>query len=438
MLILIACALAGAATAPATASAERPNFLHIMTDDQTIDSIRFMPETRRLLKRAGTTFSNYHATQPLCCPSRASFLTGEYPHNHGVLANLPPYGYGGMDFSNTLYTAMHDAGYRTGWIGKVLNAVGKQGLAPEPGFDEWLVPQAASQLDMYDFTVSDNGVLREIGDRYQTYFYGARARKFFAEPSQRPFLLTLSIFNPHWTICPGTESQRCPPIPAAEDLGRFGKLRFPFPEGITVTPSERVAANRWWRREAASMRSADRVIGTVLRDLRDSGELDNTYVIFQSDNGLDHGEHGVPFDKNVPWDRTVRVPLLIRGPGFDAGAERSDLTANVDVPATILDAAGVAPPLPPDGYSLLGPHRREALLLERLVGLQRSYRRPWRQIKTAAGWSYWRYPESGKRRLFNLNRDPAQAHNLIQRKPRRARRLQARLTAMIDCADPCP
>ncbi len=164
-------------------------------------------------------------------------------------------------------------------------------------------------------------------------------------------------------------------------------------------------------------------------------------MIFQSDNGMLHGEHGI-FDKNVPWDRSVRVPLVIRGPGFAPGATRRDLTANVDVPATILDAAGVAPPLPPDGYSLLGDHRRRILLLERQLGSSRPstgpVRHAWLQLKTATGWAFWRDETNGHRHLYDRGDDPRETHNLVRRHPEVARRLEARMDAVADCADPCP
>jgi arylsulfatase A-like enzyme len=164
-------------------------------------------------------------------------------------------------------------------------------------------------------------------------------------------------------------------------------------------------------------------------------------VIFQSDNGTLHGEHGV-FDKNVPWDRSVRVPLVIRGPGFPRGARRSDLTANVDVPATILDAAGVPPPLPADGHSLLGPHRRKLLLLERLTASRRQTddpaRHPWLQLKTATGWAYWRDTVTGREHLYDRDRDPHETRNLARRRPRVAARLGRRLDRVAGCAAPCP
>ena len=133
---------------------ERPNFVHILTDDQTVDSLASMPFTQIVLGVEGTTFTNHHAVQPLCCPSRASFLTGQYPHNHGVLNNLPPFGYDRLNFKRTIYTALDRAGYRTGWIGKVLNDPDSRGLDPEPGFDEWLVPLGVSELNMRDYRLS--------------------------------------------------------------------------------------------------------------------------------------------------------------------------------------------------------------------------------------------------------------------------------------------
>ncbi|MEO7197872.1 MAG: sulfatase-like hydrolase/transferase, partial [Solirubrobacterales bacterium] len=174
---LIALLVAVALALPAVGQAgERPNFLHILTDDQTIDSLEYMAQTERLLGGRGTDFTNYHATQPLCCPSRASFLTGQYPHNHGVLDNLPPYGYGAMDFSRTIYTALHESGYRTGWVGKVLNGVDNEGLVPAPGFDDWLVPLGNTEHDMFNYTLSDNGTARRLTGTYQNDVYADRAR----------------------------------------------------------------------------------------------------------------------------------------------------------------------------------------------------------------------------------------------------------------------
>lgn len=431
----------GPDAAPAAAP-DPPSFLQILTDDQTVDSLATMPRTRRLLVRRGTRFSDHNATQPLCCPSRASFLNGRYPHNHGVLNNQLPYGYAAMDFSRTIYTALDGAGYRTGWIGKVLNAERGAGLAPEPGFDEWLVPLHAEEgSDMFDYALSDNGVIREYDDAWQNAVYADRARDFIAAAGNAPFMLTVAVHSPHWSPCPGNVRRRCPPQAAPRDRGAFAGVRYPFGPDFEGGRPARRSANRYWRHELEALRSVDRIVASLVAELRRRGRLESTYVIFQSDNGTLHGERGI-FDKNVPWDRSVRVPLVIRGPGFPRGARRNDLTANVDVPATILDAAGVAPPVPPDGHSLLGPHRREVLLLERLVGSPRPStgpaRHPWLQLKTATGWAYWRDTVTGREHLYDRDRDPYQTRNLARRRPQVAARLSRRLDRIDGCAAPCP
>ncbi len=439
----LAAGLLGGGPAPATSSApERPSFLHILTDDQTIDSLASMAKTRKLLVRRGTRFTDYNVVQPLCCPARASFLTGQYPHNHGVLNNQLPFGYAAMDFSRTIYTALDDDGYRTGWIGKVLNAEGDSGIAPERGFDEWLVPLHAEEgSDMFDYALSDDGTIREWTGAFQNRVYAGRALDFIATAGDAPFLLTLAVHSPHWSPCPEDIQRRCPPQPAPADLGRFDDARYPFGPDFEGGRDARREANEYWRRELESLQSVDRIVGSLIGELRRTGRLDDTYVIFQSDNGMLHGEHGM-FDKNVPWDRSVRVPLVIRGPGFDAGSRRRDLTANVDVPATILDAAGVPSPLPADGHSLLSEHRRKVLLLERLIGSGRPLaglaRHPWLQLKTATGWAYWRDSVNGREYLYDRDSDPRETRNLARREPAVAARLSSRLARVESCAAPCP
>lgn len=426
--------------AAAAARGERPNFVQILTDDQSIDSMKQMPRLRRLLRRHGTTFSQYHDVQPLCCPSRATFLSGQYPHNHHVLSNKPPSGgFGAMDFHDTVYTALDRAGYRTGWIGKVLNVPPgtNLGVEPEPGFDDWFAELTQPKDKMRTYRLSDNGSILDVRKgRFQNDLFAARTHRFLARDG-KPFMLTLSVFTPHWTPCQGDRKRReCPPAPAARDRDRFPGAQ--FPGGPNYMPGDEAAfVDRYWRRELQSLQSVDRIVAAVVRQLERRGELDNTYVIFQTDNGFLHGEHAL-FGKNYPWDRSVRVPLVIRGPGFGAGVNRADLTANVDVPATILDAAGVREPRVYDGYSLLGDHERRSLLLERIEGSSKPGRGPWRQIKTRSGYTYWQYGNGGHQRLYDLNHDPYQMKNLVRKKPGLVRRLQGEVERVKDCAGDCP
>jgi arylsulfatase A-like enzyme len=195
--------------------------------------------------------------------------------------------------------------------------------------------------------------------------------------------------------------------------------------------------DRYLSRELESLQSVDRMVAGVVKQLRQQGELDNTYVIFQTDNGYLHGEHAL-FGKNYPWDRSVRVPLVIRGPGFPANANRADLTANVDVPATILDAAGVKEPRVYDGYSLLSDHERKSLLMERLEGTDKPGKGAWHEIKTARGYTYWEYGDGGHKRLYDLRHDPYQLKNLVRKKPELVKRFQQQIGKVEDCAGDCP
>ena len=253
--------------APAGA-AERPNFVQILTDDQTVDSVPYMPFTRILLGLDGTTFTNYHAVQPLCCPSRATFLTGQYPHNHGVLNNLPPFGYDRLNFKRTIYTALHKHGYRTGWVGKVLNDPEAHGIRPEPGFDEWVVPLGQSELDMRNFTLSDNGTITEYADTFQNDLLAARAREFLTSPNRAPFILTISLSTPHWNRCPGGQDGRhCPPEPSPGDLGTHSRIPFPLGDDPSLDPLERAEADEYWARDLEGCTVVDgaREVGVVTR-----------------------------------------------------------------------------------------------------------------------------------------------------------------------------
>ena len=134
----------------------------------------------------------------------------------------------------------------------------------------------------------------------------------------------------------------------------------------------------------------------------------------------------------------MRLPSGVPA-GSRRGAVVERLVANVDLPATILAAAGVEPPRPLDGYSLLGKHRRRFLLLERLIGSSGPPAdQPWRQVKTAGGWTYWREQRSGRRYLFNVERDPMQLDNRVRELPARAHRMQRLLNQFRGCRNPCP
>jgi N-acetylglucosamine-6-sulfatase len=164
-------ALLGAATAqarPADAGKDdRPNILVVMTDDMSAADLRLMPNVQRLLGRKGTTFDDAIDSFPLCCPARATFITGQYAHNHGVKGNFAPYGWYGMPKRKNILPAWLDkAGYRTAMIGKWLNGYGALDVHGEipKGFDIWRGLLDVSAYDYANFVMNADGTLRTWGD----------------------------------------------------------------------------------------------------------------------------------------------------------------------------------------------------------------------------------------------------------------------------------
>ncbi|HEY8584437.1 MAG TPA: sulfatase-like hydrolase/transferase [Capillimicrobium sp.] len=159
-------ALAGPSAAADRRPLERPNIVVMMTDDQTVADLRAMPLTRALLGDRGVTFSRSFSSYPLCCPARATLLTGQYAHNHDVLGNRPPLGgYGAFrDAGNTLPVWLQRAGYRTAHVGKYLNGYGRDVAATvPPGWDEWYGSVDPTSYMMWGYTLNENGALRTYG-----------------------------------------------------------------------------------------------------------------------------------------------------------------------------------------------------------------------------------------------------------------------------------
>jgi len=365
-------------TVPAAASAgsapARPNVVVIMTDDQTVESLRVMPNVQSLLAARGTTFRNNFATYPLCCPSRATFLTGQYPHNHGVLSNQPPTGgFTKLDGSSTLPVWLQGAGYQTGHIGKYLNGYGRDNptLVP-PGWTEWYGSTDPSTYRMYGYQLNENGVLRTFGTdpaSYQTDVYAAKAVDFIARraPGEAPFFLSVAPLAPHSEGGQGQNADRNP-RPAPRHIGRFQNEAVPRPpsfdeEDVSDKPAfvrrmrrldgaALAGIEKRYRSRLESLLAVDDMVAGVVGALEASGELANTMIVFTSDNGFFGGEHRIRTGKVQHYEESTRVPLVIRGPGIPEGQVRDQLAGNIDLAPTIVDAAGATPGRVLDGRSL--------------------------------------------------------------------------------------
>ena len=439
--------------AAAVSHQNRPNIVVVMTDDQDLASVAHLPEIRRFAKR-GTTFSSAVTTTPECCPSRATFLTGQYAHNHGVLGNIAPDGgYAALDGTRTLPVWLSEAGYRTAHVGRYLNSYGNSNRGTDPleippGWDEWRVPVEHTEFRNYNYTLNENGRLRTYGASardYQTDVFARKAAAFVRESAdgREPFFLSVASLAPHkeGTLDHLPDAQRDPrPAPrhyrAFEDLG---VLRSPSFDEANVGDKPRFVSRlpRFSEEQLArleilnrsrleSLLAVDDLVDRLVRELRRADVLENTVVVFTSDQGFLLGEHRL-IGKGTLYEGAIRVPLIARGPGFEAGAERDHLVANVDLAPTLLDVAGAAADRELDGSSLIPIARDGSMPDERayLIELQDSgtsardrARDPDSFYEPEALFavrtpehSYIRHP-NGDREPYDLVADPDQLENL--------------------------
>jgi arylsulfatase A-like enzyme len=465
LLAFLAVLIAGAPAA-AEAQQERPNVLVLMSDDQAAESMRVMARTRDLIGGRGVEFTRSFVNYALCCPSRATLFTGQYSHNHQVLSNqLPSGGYTRLDKSNWLPGWLQAVGYRTVHVGKFLNGYGRDSAATEvpPGWSEWYGTVDPSTYSFWNYTVNENGALVTYGaDRdpafYSTDFFSKRAADLITRlaPASEPFFLSVAYLAPHsgQPREPDDPPNLATPAVAPRHRDLFAAEPFPFtssfneadvsdkPQRISTRPlfpAARIAAiQEAYRQRLESLMAVDEGIAQILDALSRSGELENTLVIFTSDNGFFHGEHRVATGKLLPYEPSIRVPLLMRGPGIPAGLRLGQLVTNADLAQTIVDAAGAGAGRIQDGRSLLdlaadpGMWWGRELLIEggdrnglTFVGL-RNYR-----------YSYVEYT-TGERELYDLEKDPDQleSHHSDPNYSQVQGGLAQRLAALRSCAGP--
>ena len=315
-----------ALAAPAAAQ-ERPNVVVMMTDDQTLASLSSMPETNRLLGDEGTTFEQAIASFPLCCPARATALTGQYAHNHGVLHNAPPFGgFQALDHANTLPVWLQAAGYRTMHVGRYLNGYEYADGVP-PGYSDWHGSPHSGAFNYANWRVNENGTLRSYPSadhpgEYQTDFTARRAGELIdrAAPGERPFFLQMWFVAPHRAgpRDPDDPSGLGTPSPAPRHRDSFAGVPLPRPPNFNeanmydkpqvvadrprLSPQKIAAVEENWRQEMETLRAVDEAVAHVVGTLERTGELDNTLILFTSDNGFMHGEHRALAEKVLLYE----------------------------------------------------------------------------------------------------------------------------------------
>ena len=407
---------------------------------------------------AGVTFEHAFASVPECCPSRASLLTGQYAHNHGVTSNEPPEGgFNAFADESTLPVWLEDAGYRTGYVGKYLNGYGWEALDNDPPMS-----RPGGPTGLRSPTTPSTRCTATTSTRTARSSPMARSR-----PTTRPTCLRTrptSSSAPVSTPATRSSSQVAPaaphdegvlegqdvprnPRPAPRHEGRFESAELPrgpsfnepdvedkprFLRNDPQLTEERIAELEvLYRSRLESLLSVDELVHELATTLRRAGELDETVFIFTSDNGFMLGEHR-QVGKEKVYEESAGVPLVIAGPGFSGGVSEEAPVSNVDLVATIVEQSGVEPGVPQDGVALapIGPGKqleRAPILIEMLA------LREFAAIRTADA-VYAEY-EKGGSELYDLVADPAQLDNL--RRAPGYRELRAELARELDALRDC-
>ena len=422
------------ATPAAAAPREQPNLLVIMTDDQRAEgTLEVMPKTLRKIGRQGRTYLEAYTTTPKCCPSRASFFTGRYPHNHRVVSNLATHR---LDHSTTVQRLVSREGYRTGIFGKFLN--GWPIDVNPPFFDEWAIMNSGYHRAFWNL---DGRVRRKR--RYTTDLITDRTVRFLRRAERdddQPWLAWVTPYAPHLPSTPAQRDRDAPlpylaPTPAMTESDWSDKPEIldrarGFPGMIATMHDD-------GRR---SLMAVDDLVARVMQELRVRRERGRTLVVFTSDNGFLLGEHGGFAGKDLPHPASSRIPLLVRWPGrIRRGGTSTDPVLNIDVATTLLRAAGVRDET--DGRSLLARRPREELFLEHGGGRKQEPDAlpipAWRSLLTPA-FRYAEYRDGDEvigREYYDRAADPWELENRAGTlHPTHRELLSARLAQYAGCA----
>jgi arylsulfatase A-like enzyme len=412
------------ASIQAITSSRQPDIVLILTDDQRFDTLWAMPTVRSELVAKGVRFTNGYVSNPVCCPSRSSILTGQYSHTTRVYTNHPKEPFGGFPAfhdRSTVATWLQRAGYRTALMGKYLNGYADSYVPP--GWDRWFVTWDGGAY--FDYSANDDGVVRSFGadpDDYGTDVLADQATDLIrsTNPDQPLFL----YFAPHAVHGPAT--------PAPRDRRAFSDLEPWRPEsydeenvsdkpayirGRGALPTTAKSSIEAFRRDQyRALRAVDRAVSDILEALTDTGRLSNALIVFTSDNGMMWGEHGWS-SKVVPYEESIRVPFVVRADAMISSPRRDDhLVLNIDLAPTFVDAAGVRAPQM-EGVSMLP--------------LLATARAPWRSdflmehlqlgpggVPTYCGVHGRRYVYvdygTGEEELYDLDADPFQLTNVAR------------------------
>jgi N-acetylglucosamine-6-sulfatase len=420
----------------------RPNIVFVLVDDLRWDELGVAghpfvrtPNIDRIA-REGAIFRNAFVTTPLCSPSRASFLTGQYAHTHGITDNVDR-----SAASHKVVTfplLLHQSGYETAFIGKW--HMGNDD-SPRPGFDRWV--SFKGQGTYLDPDINEDG--RAVKPKgYITDILTGYALEFIRRQHDQPFLIYLAHKAIHPEVTQNndgsvnlTDAERF--LPAARHQNLYAGKTIPHRPNYGRAPDGKAALLRpiaslpplgaaTATRDATilgrqrSLMAIEDGVGRIWQALRETGHLDNTIIVFTSDNGYFYGEHGLSVERRLAYEESIRLPLLVRFPkAVKPGTARDELVLNIDVAPTLLELAGADVPASMHGRSLVPllrgarPAWRSSFLIEYYSDtvFPRMLKMGYKAVRNER-WKYIHYLElEGMDELYDLQADPYEMKNLI-------------------------
>lgn len=329
---------------------KKPNIIFILTDDYATNLVDFMPNLKAMQKE-GVTFNNYYVSNSLCCPSRSTIFTGMLPHNTGVETNTKPNG--GYDAymekgnaEKSFSVALQTAGYRTAMMGKFLNGYLPNKFAPLPGWSDWFV--AGGGYRNFDYDMNSNGRLIHYGHKekdYLTDVVAARTDSLIRAWKNQPFFIEIATFTPHAPFIPAPRHQGLFMDEIAPRTPRFNKQAdSTAPDWMrqleTLDNKQIDKIDNIFRNRLRCVQSIDEMLGNIRKVLKETGEAENTYIFFSSDNGYHLGDYSMLQGKQTPFDIDIRVPLIAYGPHVAKGSLQQHIVSNIDLAPTFTAIAG--------------------------------------------------------------------------------------------------
>lgn len=395
----------------ASAQDTRPNILLIISDDQRLDTMRYMPKTNGWIFDRGAQFTNAYISTPICGPSRASILTGSYAHRHGMKFNSSRLK------GRTVTHELKDAGYYTGLVGKYLNSWSGK---PRPEFDYW-TSFPFGDTKYIDPKMYFNGVF-EQRTGYLTDLLRDEAINFIHKASLQSsaFFLVYAPFSPHGPAVPDQADKKLFKTLPHYRPPNFDLQVTPFTppwliERGSLAPKQITRVDKFRTNQLRTLQSLDRSIDMLMETLQSLNQLENTVVMYISDNGIQWGEHGL-MSKDIAYEESSHVPFAVRYDRIMSGPfVRKELVSNIDIAPTIYEFTGIKEPREVQGRSLVPllynkneEWKRDVLIEGWRNGFGRS---AYSAIRTTRH-LYVEYTDGG-RELFELAKDPNQINNLI-------------------------